>query len=44
MCSHVENGGRQCRSSNINLAMENLVCVKLKPENMREREREDKGT
>ena len=40
----VEKGGHQCGSSNIYLAMENSFCVKLKPENMREREREDKGT
>ena len=36
---NVENGGRKCGSSNINLAMENSVCIKLKSENMREREK-----
>ena len=29
---NVENGGRKCGSSNINLAMENSVCIKLKSE------------
>ena len=36
----VGNGGYQCGSSNINLAMKNSMCVRFKLENMRER----KGT